>query len=158
MSDGATVDPAQLDFIFSTHRATGRAAGQFVSVVYDVDAFTNVIGVDGEGLWVKSENRAATIVCTLVQSSISNDIFSGLHLADRATPGGLMFPLAVNERNGRTKYAAARARITKQADGVWSDGGEVRAWTFRTTNLRGFVGGISPTPIGSLDDAADSPG
>lgn len=158
MADGATVDPEQLNFIYATHRASGRAAGSFLGVVYDVDAFSLVVGVDGEGVWVKNANRSATITCTLMQSSISNDVYSGLHIADRSTPGGLMFPLFVQEKNGRSVYAAARARITKFADGTWSDGGEVRAWTFRTTTLRGFVGGIAATPLGTLENAATTPG
>lgn len=147
MADGATIDHEELYVLFGPYRIKGRAKGQSVSVVYDEDAFQKVVGVDGEGFFIKNSDHGATITLTLVQSARSNFVLSAFHLADRLLPGGLMRPLVIKEANGRTLLAASKARIMKMADSTWSDGGEVRTWTISTTNLRGTVGGVDSTPI-----------
>lgn len=143
MAQGATVDPASLNVIFGTHRVGGFAPGSFVSVVYDVDAFNSLIGVDGEGAWFKNQNLAANVTLSLLQTSDSNDRLSAFHLADRATPNGVLLPLIVREANGRTLFTTDKARILKIPDTEWSDGIAVRAWIIRTTRLVPFVGGIA---------------
>ena len=155
MSDGATIDHKQLHVIFGVHRLAGRAKGDYVTVVYNVEQYTENVGIDGEGFFVANADLSARVNVSLQQSSNSNDVLSALFLADLAAPGGLMLPLVVNEANGRSIYAAARARLVKFADGVWSDGGSVRTWTFATTNLTGFVGGVGPTPLDPDPGAAE---
>lgn len=146
MSDGATIDYQLANAIVGGHQLTGRPQGQWVSIVYDDDAYALTVGIDGEGLWVHSGSRSATITLSCLQSSVSNTILAGFHELDRATPGGVMQPFLMNEQNGATFYSALRARIIKHADGVWSNGAEVRTWTLRTSNLVGFPGGVGTTP------------
>lgn len=148
MSTGATVDPKSLHFQFGPHKLKqGRAKGDSLQVQYLSDAYVPNAGIDEEAFWAANDDLSANIVLTLLQTASFNDILSRLHIADRSTPGGLLLPLILSEKNGTTKYAAARARVIKFADGVWSDGGAVRQWTFSTLRLVGFVGGVSATPI-----------
>ena len=147
MADGATIDFKRCNLLFGPYLLNrGRAKGDWLSVVRDSEAFTKLMGLDGEGLYVAIGDESATINVTLLQSSDLNDILSALHIADKAAPGGLLLPLTFVEANGRTAYAAAGARIAKVADGVWSDGGTVRTWTLITTRLYAFVGGVGTTP------------
>lgn len=145
MADGATIDIQGLSLVFGPHKLQGRANGQWLTIVPTREAFSMNVGIDGEGFYIKNADFSATITATLQQSSDSNDILSGFHLADRVTPGGLLLPLVFTdlETKGRTVAMAARARITKQADGTWSDGGETRTWTFITTRLEFQVGGVA---------------
>lgn len=147
MADGATVDPLSLHVVFGGHRISGRAKGQSVGVVYNVEQFQALNGVDNEGFRVKNNDLSARITVTLLQSAFSNFVLSSFFNADLAGPSGLVLPLGVVEQNGRTVYSAARAWITKMADGTWSDGGEVRVWTLETNRLIGVVGDIAATPI-----------
>lgn len=146
MSDGATIDLQSVHVLVGPHRVSGRAKGSWLSVAYDSDETTVLDGIDDEGMFIDQVSRKATIVVTLLQSSDSNDVLSGLVIANRATPGGLAFPLNIIETNGRTLYTAAQAKVAKMADGTWSDGGEVRTWTIVTPRLIGFVGGLASTP------------
>ena len=155
MSDGATVDHKSLNVIYGVHRVKGRAKGDYLQVVYNQEQFTENVGIDGEGFWVSNADESARITVTLVQTSNSNDVLSALFIADKAAPGGLLLPLVIEEANGRTVYGAARARIVKLADGVWSDGGNVRTWLLSTTRLTGFVGGLGPTPLNPNPGAAE---
>lgn len=147
MADGATIDHEALYLIFGGLRIKGRAKGQSVSAVYDEDAFQKVVGVDGEGFWIKNSDKGATITVVLLQSAAANTVLSAVHNRDRNTPGGLMLPLSIVESNGQTLLAAEAARIIKMADATWSDGAEVRTWTIGTTRLEGVVGGVNATPI-----------
>ena len=145
MADGATVDPLSLHAIMGGKTISGFAPGSFISVVYDVDAFTRLIGVDGEGAWFKSANRAALITLTLMQSSQSNDVLSAFHLADLNTPNGLLVPFSLREANGTTLLVAEKARVIKLPDVGYSDSVESRAWAIGTTRLEGVVGGVLPS-------------
>ena len=144
MADGATVDPQGLHLVVGGKRISGYAPGSFLSVVYDVDAFARSIGVDGEGAWFKTGNRAALITATLMQTSQSNDFLSAFHLADLNTPNGLLVPMSIVEQTGTTVYATDKARVIKLPDGLWSDSVESRAWAIGTTRLEGLVGGMLP--------------
>lgn len=146
MADGATIDPKALNLIIGAHLVSGRARGSWLTVSYTNDETAVLSGIDDEAMFVDSVTRTATITVVLMQSSDSNDVLSGLLIANRAAPGGLAFPLVIAESNGRTVYTAAQAKIAKMADGVWSDGGEVRTWTIIAPRLVGFVGGLSATP------------
>lgn len=144
MADGATIDPAALHLIIGGHRVSGYMPGTFLSVVYDVDAFTKLIGVDGEGAWFKSANLAAVITATLMQSSDSNDVLNGFYQADRAAPGGLLQPLSLAEANGRTGFITDKCRVMKLPDAVWADTVQGRVWAIGTTKLQGNMGGVGP--------------
>lgn len=148
MSQGATIDHKALHCQYGPFAVKeGRAKGDYLSVVYNVEQFTENVGIDGEGFFVANADLSARMTITVMQSADINDRFSALFAADLSAPGGLMLPWVARETNGRTVYAAARARIVKYADGIWSDGGSVRSWIFATTRLNGFVGGVGPTPL-----------
>lgn len=146
MADGATIDPLALHVLIGPHRVSGRARGTWLTVAYNNDEVAVLSGVDDESTFVDSVDRSATVTITLMQSSDSNDILSAHMVANRTTPGGIAFPLNIVEENGRTVYTAAVAKVSKMADGTWSDGGEVRTWTIVVPKLVGFVGGLSATP------------
>lgn len=159
MSDGATIDLTLTAVTLGVHRIRGLAPGDSVSIEFDSDAFTKVQGVDGEGYWIKIANTGATMSVSVIASSLSNDVLSGLHLADKQAPGGLVLPFkAGGGPSERTSLVAARARITKFPPVTWSDSGPVRVWPMGTTTLRGFIGGVGATTLGDLDGLPTTPG
>lgn len=158
MADGATLDPADINVVLGTHRVSGYAAGTFVSVTYDVDSFAKLVGIDGEGVYVKSANRGAVATLTLIQTARSNLVLSALLAADQNTPGGLMFPFSIREQGGTTLFQAARARLTRLPDVNYSDAGETRAWAVTTTRMLGLAGDRGATPlVGGVDPDNLSP-
>ena len=64
--------------IFGAIDISGLTNGVFISVERDTDAFTKVVGADGEGMRSKSNDKSATITITLMQSSSSNDALSAI--------------------------------------------------------------------------------
>lgn len=148
MSDGATQDPQGRSFIVGAHRVTGLAKGASMTVEYDADTFQMLMGLDGEGVYIKQDDDSATIVLTLLPSSVSNDVLTALFLAAKRTPGGLSFPLLLKDdaSGGRTVGGAATAVITKLPAVGYSESGETRVWTLKTTKWTSYVGGASITP------------
>lgn len=147
MADNATVDFTNVHIIFGGHRVSGYGPGVGITIAFDEPQNTNIVGTDGLGAWVKNANKAATIGLSLLQTSDSNDQLSAFLLADLNTPGGLGYPLAVEDLQGRTVGAASVSKITKLPDTTYGGGVEVRNWEIKTTRLDLFVGGNATTEV-----------
>ena len=142
-----TLDFSTHHVMVGTHRITGRAKGDSVSIAYTNPAFTLVTGVDGNSYWVKQGDRSASITLLLGMNSLSNTVLSTLHLADLNTPGGVQVPLIIRQGQSLTSFACTRARIVKLPDTAWSDGGNTRSWEFQTGRLEGFISSLDESII-----------
>jgi len=67
---------------------SGYADGTFVSVEREVDAYTKVVGADGEVSRTRSANRSGTLTLTLKQTSDSNRVLGSLMLQDETDDSG----------------------------------------------------------------------
>jgi hypothetical protein len=142
MADGAVIDSANRVVLVGAHALEGRAAGNYCSIVQP-DRVAVDVGVDGEGVFRVNGNKSATVTVALMPSSKSNDVLSAIMAA------GLPVPLSVIAQGERSKFVAPRAMLTKVADLIWSDGTEVRSWTFVCTSGQLFVGGMPPGTLNS---------
>jgi hypothetical protein len=142
MSDGSIASPANRVLRVGSHKVEGRAAGTYVNVVQPEQITLN-IGVDSEGMFVDNGNQSAEITVALLPSSASNDVFDSLMVSK------LPVPILLTEIDSRTVGGCARGMCVKKADITWSDGSDVRLWTFRTTHWTSRVGGSDPAPLNS---------
>jgi len=135
-------DPAKLIQVLAGIPITGYADGTFVTVVRNEDSFTLRVGATGEACRARSNNKSARITFTLLQSSATNDLLSGLSNLDEMSPGGDgIGPYSLNDLFGSTKLIAEKAWIVKPADVTYSQDVETREWTIETDSLTGNVGG-----------------
>lgn len=134
-----TFDPKEVSVIFGPYIITGFSETK-CSVSRAEDAFSLVVGCDGESTRVRNYNRSGTVTLNLQQSSPSNDVLSGIALADEATNAGLM-PLLIKDNNGSTLIEATTAYIQKIPDADFGKDASERAWTIMTDNLVVFLGG-----------------
>ena len=137
-----TYDPKQVTLVIGTHTVTGYMDGTFINASRNEDAFTTVVGADGEVTRVKSNNKSGRITATIKQSSDSNDVLSAILAADELGNAGIV-PILIKDLKGRTLGAAARAWGVKMAEIVYSKGVEGRAWIFESDEFLPFVGGNS---------------
>lgn len=137
-----TYDPSKVDAICGVLPLTGFAAGSFITVEFDEDAFTKYVGSQGEGARAKSCNVAAKVTIRLMQTSDSNDVLTDFALADKFANGGI-FPFAIkdNSPNGRTFCIADSMWVKKQPSIDYSNEIGVREWVLDTTNLTVYLGG-----------------
>lgn len=107
---------------------TGLAPDTFVNIEPMSDMVTSKVGADGEVARSRNSDRRVTIEVTLLGTSPSNDLLSGMVAADELS-GSAMFPVTVQDLRGTTMFLAPQAWIRrKPAIGF---GGEVadRTWT-----------------------------
>jgi len=137
-----TYSPKKVSITVAGVIITGYADGTFVSVERAADAFTKVVGSDGEVGRVHSADRSGKITITLQQTSESNDVLSALQIADETTLTG-KFPVVVKDTNGTSLYMAGDAWIMKNPNAEYSNGMSTREWSIECADLVAFAGGNS---------------
>jgi hypothetical protein len=135
-----TYDPKQVSVIIGTRAAQGFADGSFVSVDRNEDAFTLLVGADGEGCRAKSNNKSGRVTLTLMSSSEFNDYLSELALADELTGGGVV-PLMIKDNSGSSLYSSATAWVVKHPTADFAKEAGTREWVLETDELIMFAGG-----------------
>lgn len=133
-------DPKQVVVSIGGAIMQGYADGTFVTVTRLNDAFTSHAGADGEVSRAKSNDRRGEMVLTLAQTSLSNDVLSGVAAVDERTGNGII-PIAIKDLSGTTTYFSGSGWIRKIADGSFSKEIENREWTIDLASMDAFIGG-----------------
>ena len=133
-------DAADVDVIMNGVPMTGKADGTFVVVARNNDAFIVKTGADGEGARSQSNDKSGTIVVTVLQTSVFNDVLSAVHKLDELQGDGV-FAILVKDRNGTSLAKAGTAWVRKFADISYAREIEEWTWTIETNNLDPFPGG-----------------
>lgn len=134
-------DPAQVAVIFGGAKLEGTVPGSRVKVSFP-EMFTKVVGTDGEVARGKKNDRTVKITIELLQTSISNDVLMGFHLADINSPSGAPLPVMVKNLLGTFLVLAPGAWLVGPPSEV-AYGPDVvgNAWVIDTGQAQAFVGG-----------------
>lgn len=134
-------DPKAVSVIFGGP-ITGFADGTFVSVEFDEDLFTKVVGADGEACRSKTNNLGARVTITLLQSSTSNTFLSAALNTDLNSPlGDGIVPFFLKDLSGNTLMSAENAWVVKPATVEYGREVANREWVIETDNMQFLVGG-----------------
>lgn len=129
-------DADQVDIALGNIILKGYADGEFIRIEMESDAFSDVVGTDGEVSRSKTNDRRATITFSLMQTSESNLLLSALINADLAASGGAgITDMRIQDNNGTSLYHAAEAWISKEPDVTFDRGATSRQWTIRCAKL-----------------------
>lgn len=118
---------------------TGFAPGEFMTIEYDNDIFTQVDGADGEVARVKSGMLSATATLRFLQTSPSNDVLSAFLIEDIAINKTQLF--IVKDLNGLTILFASQCYIPKSANPAYGTENVNREWRIKIPKMIGFLGG-----------------
>lgn len=135
-----TYDPAQVILNYDGKDITGFADGTFLGIEFNADAFTLVVGADGESTRAKSNNRSGRVTFTLQQASLSNDVLNAIAEADRLSNSGAR-KLMVKDAGGGTLAQATAAWIVRKPKSEFAKEAENREWILETGNLDYNLGG-----------------
>lgn len=141
-----TYDPTKVTVSVAGIPLTQFAKGNFVTVEYDSDAFTDEVGVGGEVVRVRSADQRATVKVTLMRASPSNDELSALAQLDRLTGQGLG-AVQVKDATGTSVHHAEVGWVKKIPSAPYATEAESVEWEIRCAKLESTVGGtISSSP------------
>lgn len=133
-------DPKAVTIVYAGQIMTGYDDGTFVTIERNNDMWALKMGADGIGTRAKSNDKSGKVTLTLMQSSPSNDVLSGLAIADENTGAGAA-PLLVRDGSGRTVATAAAAWVTKVPSAEFGKEVANRVWILESDNLQLFIGG-----------------
>lgn len=136
-----TYDPSKIVMTLGSIIVSGYADGEFVKASRDADAFTKVVGTDGEVTRTRSLNRAGSATFTLAQTSATSDLLAALAAVDEADGVGVV-PLLIKDLNGATLFAAGEAWVRKVPEIGFGKDQTPREWIIDTGPVSVFVGGI----------------
>lgn len=135
-------DSNQVQIAFSGVPVQGYADGDFLTITKESDAFSSVVGTDGEVSRSKTNDRRATVEIILMSTSPTNDILSAIHVADINAPGGAgVGSFLVTDLGGTSLYAAGNAWIKRSPDVTYGREPNERTWTLEVDVLQDFTGG-----------------
>lgn len=137
LGDLKSYDPAKVSVIVGGSRMEGFADGSFVEISRDTDEFTDAAGADGEVARSKQNDTRGTITLTLLQTSLSNTVLSGL------AKSGAVVPVLVSELGSGSTYDSDNAWVMKMADSAFSKNIETRQWRIRCAKLNFAVEGTA---------------
>jgi hypothetical protein len=135
-------DADQITVVIAGIPIAGYADGEFLNIAQESDAFSDVVGTDGEVTRSKTKDHRATVTLKLMQTSDSNDLLSALYNTDRgASNGAGVGAFLVRDRNGRSLYTGDACWISKAPDLSFDRAPTAREWTIRVADLLRFDGG-----------------
>jgi len=135
-----TYDPAQVVVTIAGVPMSGYTDGTFLEIVRNEPTWNTVVGADGIVTRGKTNNNTGTLTLTLKQSSPSNDVLSGLLIADEVSNAGV-FPVLIKDLSGNSIYFTAQGWITTFANSTFAKEITDRSWTISLADTDFFVGG-----------------
>jgi len=135
--------PSEVLVSFGGKILSGFAAGTFVKVERNEDAFKLEVGSDGRGCKIYNPNKSGTVEVTLTQESDDNAYLSALAHADEMARGLASQYLYVQDGFGGSNAVAAEAWCRKmpslERGGVDAHANVV--WVFETLDLTSELAG-----------------
>lgn len=110
-----TYDPSKVIINYGGVPIQGYADGSFISISANAQAFTKVVGADGEVTRSKSSDYTSEVGITLQQSSLSNDYLSTIHNLDKTSNAGAL-PLEILDLSGTTLFFWPEAWVRQLPD------------------------------------------
>ena len=136
----ATYDASKLVMVFAGIPITGFADGTFVSIDNNEEAFSLMVGSDGDACRSKSNNFSARITFTLGQWSASNNLLSALHTLDVEGVTEGIGPMLVKDLSGTSIFACEKAWIVKAPVAAFGREADNREWVLETNDIKRLDG------------------
>lgn len=122
---------------------SGLADGEFFSIEMTTDAFSTVVGTDGEVARSKTNDKRAKGKIRVLQTSAGNALLSALHNVDLTAPNGAgIVPLLLKDNSSlATLIEANECWITKNPVVSYDRGATVREWPIECGSLKMLLTG-----------------
>ncbi len=133
------------------HIIGGYSEDQMVTVEPAAESFTMYTSADNKSTLLFNANNSATVMLTLNQTTVSNDILSQLYEEFRASKSpSKLFTITVKDNNGRSMYVSPQAFIGKRPSAIFANSMQNRDWTILCHDMQQFSGGNSKMSTGDV--------
>jgi hypothetical protein len=139
MSKIYTYSPEDVSVTVNGAVISGFSDGTCINAEREEDAFTKVVGSDGQVTRSKNPNKSGTIALTLKGSSASNDVLSALASLDEINGSGVA-AVIVKDNSGRS-VCAGKGWIKKTPTVEFAKEVTDREWMIDIGKFTVFVGG-----------------
>ena len=141
-NESRVYNPARVLAIVGVVPLQGFGEDTFISIEPMSDSMTSKSGVDGEVSRSIGTDGRHLVTITLMQTSPSNDVLSGLVQVDRLTCGGASFPFKLEDLCGRTLFFAGTAWVKRRPNITFGREVSEREWQIETgTPTINIIGG-----------------
>lgn len=127
-------NPKDIVLVVGAIIVKGFGEDTMVEVERDEDAFTKMVGADGETTRSKNANTTGQIRFTLAQTSESNQLLSALAALDEASGDGVV-PVMVKDLGGASLAAAESGWVKKRPVMSFGKAAGTREWVIDTADL-----------------------
>lgn len=135
-----TYSPKSVSVIVAGTPLSCFSEDSVVTIAYNSDAWTPVVGADGCEGRSYNPDRSGTLTVSLLSISDSNDYLSALAIADANTLLGT-FPAMVKDENGTTLAVSYEAYIMQVPERELAREIGTSEWQIRMPNMQYFHGG-----------------
>lgn len=132
----AFYNPDEVMIYFLGGLVSGFAEDSMVEVTQMAPGFDDVCGIDGEVARSRTNDRRVKVVVSLLQTSLSNALFSAAHKSDLNSPNGLgVGTFEMNDLSSQgTVVSGAQAWIVQYPDSTMERKAGARKWEIRIAN------------------------
>jgi len=141
----STYSPSDVSFkLYGLFEVNGFSSGSFISILKDQARFSTTVGAQGNVSRMHHPNDVYRVTISLAQSSLWNQILNAIHELDESSLVG-MFPLVISDGSGDSFFVSSTAWIDGVPDVSYSNGMEVREWSFTCSDMVYNLGGNEET-------------
>jgi len=141
----STYSPSDVSFkLYGMFEVQGFAAGSFISIKKHGTRFSTAVGAQGDVARVHNSNDVYQVTLSLAQSSFWNQILIAIHELDESSLVG-KFPLTISDGSGDSFFVSSVSWIDNVPDVNYSNGMEVRDWSFTCSSMSFNLGGNEET-------------
>jgi len=133
-------DPAEVSLTVGAVQIGGYIQGTGIEFDFAEDRWKKSVGITGEVVRSKSNDKTGTVTIHLMQTSSSNDVLNGFLLADDAGNAGVV-PFALVDINSGTTIAAGESWVKKPPKVDFGAEASERMWVLDTGQALGFFSG-----------------
>jgi len=129
------VDADQFLLYFSGVQIQGFADGEYAVIEQMTEAFTEVVGTDGEVARSKTNDRRVKVTLKLLQTSAANAQLSAIHQRDLNSPNGAgVGTFSMVDLFGGSLCEGDQAWIVKYPDSSLDRSAKSRDWEIHVAN------------------------
>jgi len=134
------------------YQVDGFVSGSFLSISKDVQPYKTTRTADGTIARTFIKDDSYTVTLKIASTSPTNDLLTGIVLADSATQY-VKFPLFIKDNRGTSLFLAPTCWVKEMPDLTFSDGVTERTWVIQATQCVTNFGG-NESASGALRDLA----